>query len=150
MAPRPLPLLLGLCWGLGCADPPCPAGSARAEDGLCTLPPEDSAAPTDLGDCARDTGRFEDPAAIDASLSWSGWADGFFATYCRSCHSASTPDRRGAPEGVDFDHEAEVGAQVARVRARVLEQGDMPAGGGVVQDDLWLLDRYLCRLEARR
>lgn len=141
-------LLLALL--AGCGDAPCPAGSARDPGtGLCTLLPDDTG---DAGgavvysDCPADTGRFEDPVAVDASLTWASWGDGFFATYCTSCHSVGTPDRRGAPEGVDFDSEADVIAWGARVRARVLDAGTMPLGGGVIDEDLLLLDRYLCRL----
>jgi len=74
---------------------------------------------------------------------WESFGDGFFRTYCRSCHSASTPTRSGAPESSNFDTEVEVRAQAARVRARVLEEGTMPVGGGVSEDDLILLDRLL-------
>ena len=77
------------------------------------------------------------------AVSWEGFADGFFATYCRSCHSVGLSERYGAPEGVDFDTEEQALAQAARVRARVLEDGDMPPGGGAVEGDLVLLERWL-------
>jgi uncharacterized membrane protein len=82
-------------------------------------------------------------AARCGAVSWDAWADGFVATHCRACHSASSPDRHGAPEGVDFDVEDDLLRHGARVRARVLEEGTMPIGGGVPQDELTRLDAYL-------
>lgn len=94
-----------------------------------------------LGGCA-DEGA-EPSCDSGEAVDWGGFADGFFATYCRSCHSAGLSERYGAPEGVDFDTEAEVLAQAERIRARALDEGDMPPGGGVVTGDLALLTRYL-------
>lgn len=133
---------------VGCAEEPCPAGSFRADNGLCTLDPVDTGSPVAVrySDCDLDTGLFEDPVAVDATLTWAAFGQGFVRTYCSSCHSETTPNRRGAPEGVNFDREAELAAWGARVRVRVLEDGTMPLGGGVLADDLLLLDRYLCRL----
>lgn len=133
---------------LGCGEEPCPSGSYRADNGLCTLDPIDTGAAVAVrySDCDPDTGRFEDPVAVDATLTWAAFGQGFVRTYCTSCHSASTANRRGAPGEVNFDGEAELAAWGARVRARVLEEGTMPLGGGVLADDLVLLDRYLCRL----
>lgn len=131
----------------GCADEPCPAGSSRdPQTSLCTLAPADTGATVAYSDCPLDTGLFEDPLAIDASLTWGGFGASFFRTYCASCHSAETANRRGAPEGVDFDSEADVIAWGERVRARVVAAETMPLGGGVLDDDMVLLDRYLCRL----
>ena len=53
---------------------------------------------------ATDTGA----VTVDCSLTWDGWADGFFSTYCRSCHSVATAERHGAPTGVDLDTRADV------------------------------------------
>ncbi|MDP2305697.1 MAG: hypothetical protein Q8P18_06690 [Pseudomonadota bacterium] len=94
------------------------------------------------------TGASEDTAAIDPcegahAVSWVGFADGFFATYCRSCHSAETQDRFGAPVGMDFDTLYQVRTHAAAVRVTALEQGSMPVGGGVYEDDLILLDEWL-------
>lgn len=90
---------------------------------------------------AADTGDSE--AARCGAVAWEAWADGFFATQCRACHSTSSPDRHGAPEGVDFDTEDDVLRQAARVRARALDARTMPLGGGVPEDELARLDRYL-------
>ena len=78
------------------------------------------------------------------TVTWDGWAHGFFTTYCLACHSAQNVDqRRDAPANVDFDSEADVVALAARVRARVLDEGTMPIGGGVFPDDLTLLNIYM-------
>lgn len=77
------------------------------------------------------------------NVTWNNFGEGFFTTYCQSCHSSTTPDRRDAPKRANFDTEAQVGSYVDEVRARVLEDETMPVGGGVDPDDLVLLDRYL-------
>jgi uncharacterized membrane protein len=86
---------------------------------------------------------------MDCSLNWDGWADGFFATYCRSCHSASSADRHGATNGVDFDTREDVIEWAVRIRVRVLELETMPLGGGVIETDLEPLDRWLQCVEDR-
>ena len=86
--------------------------------------------------------------ALDCSVNWDGWTNGFFATYCRSCHSVTTAVRYGAPEGVDFDTRSDVIRWADRIRIRVLEQETMPLGGGVVRSDLEPLDVWLrCKVE---
>jgi uncharacterized membrane protein len=100
---------------------------------------------TDTGD------GLDQSACTDApEVTWDGWTHGFFLTYCTACHSANNTDNRaGAPESVNFDSEADVRDQADRVRARVIEDLDMPVGGGVYDDDLYLLDLYLrCQLGA--
>ncbi|MCB9797247.1 MAG: hypothetical protein H6741_31550 [Alphaproteobacteria bacterium] len=84
-----------------------------------------------------------DACAQAGALGWESFAAGFFATYCSACHSSTSPDRRGAPEGIDFDDEAMVRAQTALIRSAVLERGSMPLGGGVYPDDLEKLALYL-------
>ena len=101
----------------------------------------DSAAGTPLTDTAEPT--------MDCSLNWDGWADGFFATYCRSCHSASSANRHGATSDVDFDTRDDVIQWAERIRVRVLELETMPLGGGVIETDLEPLDRWLQCVEDR-
>ena len=88
-----------------------------------------------------------EPAATDAcvesGLTWESFGVGFTATYCRSCHSAATPDRRGAPAGIDFDTEADVRGFADSIRRTVLDEGSMPIGGGVQPLDLARLDDWL-------
>jgi hypothetical protein len=88
-------------------------------------------------------------AAIDPlceegyDLSWSNFGQGFFLTYCNSCHSEASPNRFGAPEGVDFDTETQALAWRDRLEIVVLEEESMPLGGGVFTDDLYLFEIYL-------
>lgn len=94
------------------------------------------------GDSPADTGRPAECADAPA-VTWESWGHGFFLTYCNACHSASSPERSGAPEGVDFDTRAQAVQWEERIRARVLEEGTMPLGGGVYEDDLQLLEVLL-------
>ena len=76
-------------------------------------------------------------------LTWDGWGEGFMTTYCRACHSATSPDRRDAPEGVDFDTLDDVLQWRERIEVRVIEEESMPVGGGILTDDLTLLADFL-------
>ena len=81
-------------------------------------------------------------------VTWENWADGFFLTYCRACHSSTTTDRQGAPEGLDFDTLNQVRDQAVAIEDAVLIGLRMPVGGGVFPDDLTLLADFLaCGLE---
>ena len=53
------------------------------------------------------------------------------------------PERNGAPEGVDFDSEADLLYWSLSVRRTVLEDGSMPVGGGLSADDAALLEALL-------
>lgn len=76
-------------------------------------------------------------------LTWDGWGSGFMTTYCRACHSADSPDRRGAPVGVDFDTFEDVLQWSGPIRSRVIEEQTMPVGGGIIEDDLRRLEAFL-------
>lgn len=83
-------------------------------------------------------------ACADApNVTWASFGDGFFATYCRACHSANTAERYGAPDAVNFDTLADVRALKDSVRRTVLDSQSMPVGGGVYDDDAVLLDYFL-------
>lgn len=84
-----------------------------------------------------------DPCADAHDVDWYSFGDPFFATYCRGCHSATAPYRYGAPEAVNFDTEEDARTYVEEVRRTVLQDGTMPVGGGVLDDDLTLLAEYL-------
>ena len=85
-----------------------------------------------------------DPMCVDGpELTWESWGEAYFATYCDACHAADSPNRFGATESVSFDTRAEAKEWEERIRVRVLEEGTMPLGGGVGEDDLYLLDVYL-------
>jgi uncharacterized membrane protein len=86
----------------------------------------------------------DDTACAQAyPVTWENWADGFFATYCRACHSTTTADRLGAPEEFDFDTRGQVRTHARRIEEVVLIEERMPVGGGVYADDLTLLEDYL-------
>ena len=84
-----------------------------------------------------------DTAAAALSVTWDNWAEGFFVSYCQACHASDTPNANGAPAGVHFDTVAEARALAERIRARVLDDQTMPPAGGVLADDLRLLDAWL-------
>ncbi|MAY80678.1 MAG: hypothetical protein CL930_07820 [Deltaproteobacteria bacterium] len=67
---------------------------------------------------------------------WDGWANGFFSTYCRSCHSSTSEQRHDAPMGVDFDTQADIEMWLERIEVRVLDEETMPLGGGIPEIDL--------------
>ena len=99
----------------------------------------------DVQDSGADSGGTPaDAACADAyDVTWANWANGFFLTYCRSCHSSTTSDRRGAPEGLDYDTLAQVEQGAAAIENAVLVDERMPVGGGVYEDDLTLLRDFL-------
>ena len=83
------------------------------------------------------TGQDTGPAeTVRCDASWDAWASGFFTTYCGACHSQSSPDRYGAPDGIDFDTIEMVQAWSGRIHERVLVDETMPMGGGVPSDAL--------------
>jgi uncharacterized membrane protein len=86
-----------------------------------------------------------DPMCVDSPVvTWEGWAHGFVTTWCLGCHSAQNTDWRfDAPEGVNFDTEADTYAWADRIRVRVLDEQTMPVAGGLSDDDRVLLDLYL-------
>lgn len=76
-------------------------------------------------------------------VTWETWGQGFFRTWCGACHTATAQDRNDAPVGVDFSTRADVATWKARIRQRVIEDQDMPVGGGLAPDELALLDVML-------
>lgn len=92
-----------------------------------------------LAACAGD----KDDTGCVTPLTWENYADGFFLSYCRSCHSAATPDRHDAPVGTDFDTEAQVDDMEGAIRAAVITYETMPPGGGVLPEDKVLLGEWL-------
>ncbi|MDP2308163.1 MAG: hypothetical protein Q8P18_19240 [Pseudomonadota bacterium] len=90
-----------------------------------------------------------DSGTCETAVTWQNFAQGYFASYCQSCHASTTPDRHGAPEGVDFATEAETREQAAAVRRTVLTNSTMPPGGGLLEDDVALLTEWLDCAPAR-
>jgi uncharacterized membrane protein len=75
------------------------------------------------------------PCAGEPVVTWTDFGAGFVSAYCDACHAPDTPDRHGAPPDAVFDTFPTFRADADRVRARVLEAGDMPPGGGVTDQD---------------
>jgi uncharacterized membrane protein len=83
--------------------------------------------------------------ACDTALAvtWSNWGEGFMLTHCSGCHAVTSRERNGAPVDVHFDTEEEVLENAASVVRVVLESQTMPPAGGILEDDLILLDAWL-------
>jgi len=73
------------------------------------------------------------------TVTWENWGEGFFITWCQACHSAISENRNGAPEGIDFDTADDVRLWTTSIQRTVLEDGTMPMGGGLSEDDRMLL-----------
>lgn len=99
---------------------------------------DDSAATADSGGAV-------DPSCADQPVvTWANFGAGFLREQCQSCHAASAPDRRGAPEGVSFGAEEDAQRHRDRIAARSLgEAPTMPPEGGVSEDDRALLSIWL-------
>ena len=94
--------------------------------------------------CGEEPSRPADSGCSSAyGLTWDGWVKGFMTTYCLACHSVESPERRGAPVGVDFDTRDDVLQWSGPIRTRVIEEQTMPVGGGIIEDDLLMLEDFL-------
>jgi uncharacterized membrane protein len=99
--------------------------------------------------CGTDPQTEDSSAAVDPlceqgyDLNWDNFGHGFMLTYCNSCHSVDSPNRFGAPEGIDFDTEEQLVEMRTRVEFVVIEDETMPLGGGVFDDDLYLFEIYM-------
>ena len=78
-----------------------------------------------------------------AALEWNYWANGFFRTYCLSCHSAQSTERFGAPPGINFDSQEDVELLADLIYESVILEQRMPEGGGVDPTELQRLEGYL-------
>jgi hypothetical protein len=77
-------------------------------------------------------------------VTWETFGDGFLTTYCQSCHSSESIDRRGAPGNVYFDTEPDAlkwSSQILTVAAS--EAPTMPPNGGPGEGDRELLGIWL-------
>lgn len=81
--------------------------------------------------------------ALQPDVTWEGWGQGFFLTYCQACHGSTAADRHGAPLDQVFDTWADVVEREDDIRRTVLVEGSMPLGGGVYEEDLTDLDVLL-------
>jgi uncharacterized membrane protein len=95
-----------------------------------------------LDSAVTDTGT--DAACLEPDLpTWEAWGEGFFVTWCQSCHSRTTPQRAGAPDGIDFDNAGDIRSQANAIRRTVLDAESMPVGGGLNEADREALDLLL-------
>ena len=76
-------------------------------------------------------------------VTWNSWAQGTLATHCQGCHASETPTTYGAPTNINFDTHQESLLLLDRIRARVLIAQDMPPAGGLLEEDLYLLQVWL-------
>lgn len=92
--------------------------------------------------CAQAPDSAVDSANCELNVTWQNGADGFFRSYCRSCHSSTTADRHEAPVGIDFDSEAQVRSLQSSILPTI-EYRTMPPGGGLTDDDVTLIREWL-------
>jgi uncharacterized membrane protein len=87
----------------------------------------------DGGDDGGSCERLGDPQAQpgdEIDESYVTFAAGFFRDYCTRCHSVTRTgeDRNGAPDGLDWDDEASIGAALPAIRQAVGVGQFMPPG----------------------
>ena len=86
----------------------------------------------------------DDELCNDApNVTWDNWAQSLFITHCQGCHASSAPYRYGAPEDIHFDYESITVDQAERIWVRVIDEETMPPAGGILDDDLYLLEIWL-------
>ena len=97
------------------------------------------------GDGADTASEAVDPACVDQPVvTWANFGAGFLLEQCQSCHAATSPDRRGAPEDVHFGEESDVVRLRDRIAARALgDPPTMPPEGGVSDSDRALLEIWI-------
>ena len=116
----------------------------RAPDDIVTADASDASDATDATDatdvtdaadvllrngCPVFTAPVDRPDAAAGDDTWAGFAQGFFRMWCERCHATArvTPeDRMGAPTGYDWNDEASVRRELARIRSAVGVENYMP------------------------
>lgn len=93
--------------------------------------------------CADKTADTAVDCSVAPAVSWEGWGQGFFLTWCQACHGSDAQDRHGAPADQVFDTWADVLEREEAIRQSVLIEATMPIGGGVDEDELHQLDVLL-------
>ena len=76
-------------------------------------------------------------------VTWDNWAKSMIITHCQGCHASVSPNRYGAPLAIHFDHKEAAYDLADRIYIRVLDTQDMPPAGGILEEDLYLLDIWL-------
>ena len=90
-----------------------------------------------------DTGEEYSDCIQENPRTWENWGEGFFQTWCQSCHSRTTPQRTGAPDGINFDTLDDVLQWEEEIRDSVIKSARMPKGGGIPETVLNDLSEYL-------
>ena len=83
---------------------------------------------------ALDTGEEYSDCTQVSLRTWENWGEGFFQTWCQSCHSRTTPQRNGAPENLNFDTLNDIVEWQEEIRDSVIDNARMPKGGGIPAD----------------
>ena len=99
----------------------------------------DSSDPTESSDIYIN----DDDCDDEPVVTWDNWAESMMITHCQGCHASSSPNRYGAPLDIHFDHKDAAYDLADRIYIRTLEQEDMPPAGGILREDLYLLDVWL-------
>lgn len=76
-------------------------------------------------------------------VTWENWTHSLMLTHCQGCHASTASNRYGAPINIQFDTEADSIDLADRIYIRVIQTKDMPPAGGILEDDLYLLDVWL-------
>jgi uncharacterized membrane protein len=76
-------------------------------------------------------------------VTWDNWAQSMLITHCQGCHASTSTNRYGAPESIHFDYETTAIDLGERIYIRVIEDEDMPPAGGLLEEDIYLLDTWL-------
>ncbi|MEC7985312.1 MAG: hypothetical protein VX278_09115 [Myxococcota bacterium] len=97
------------------------------------------------GDANYDLSLCEDAPIV----TWDNWAQGMIITHCQGCHASGSPQRYGAPDSVSFDTESDAIYWSDRIWIRTVEQETMPPAGGLLEEDIYLLQVWLsCGIES--
>ena len=106
-----------------------------ADDSMITEP---SAEESDSGQPA-----LSEFCATAPLITWDNWAGALITTHCQGCHASASPNRYGAPTSCSFDTKQQTLNWLDRIHIRVIEQETMPPAGGLLNEDLEMLEIWL-------
>jgi hypothetical protein len=105
----------------------CGGGGTTTDAGTADLAPAPPADMTVLvNGCPPQTAPLAKPGDPIDGDTWATFAQGFFASYCTTCHSSTATNRQGAPAGYNWDDETSVRAHLAMIRDAVGVGNYMP------------------------
>ncbi len=111
------------------------ASAGDVTDAADASDPADASDVTDAADvllrngCPVLTEPVDRPDAAAGDDTWTAFAQGFFRSWCVRCHATArvtAEERMGAPTGFDWDDEASVRRELARIRSAVGVENYMP------------------------